>query len=99
MSDTPNISFQKFPTIGLAVDPIHVGSGGARLGRVDNAIVRDPVTLVPKIPGSSLAGVYRAYVAMDYEDKRDAKTAAFPTTELRRPRTIRREGALRRREM
>jgi CRISPR-associated protein Cmr4 len=31
---------------------------------VDQSIVRDPVTRVPKIPGSSLAGVYRAYAAM-----------------------------------
>ncbi len=57
-------SFQSFPRVGLALDPIHVGTGGARLGRVDNTIVRDPVTRVPKIPGSSLAGVVRAYAAM-----------------------------------
>lgn len=48
----------------MAIDPIHVGTGGARLGRVDLSIVRDPVTRVPKIPGSSLAGVCRAYAAM-----------------------------------
>src|SRR5579883_3356146 len=57
-------SYQTFPHIGLALDPIHVGTGGARLGRVDLTIVRDPVTRVPKIPGSSLAGVYRTYAAM-----------------------------------
>lgn len=57
-------SFKSFPVAGLAVDPIHVGTGGARLGRVDLSIVRDPVTRVPKIPGSSLAGVCRAYAAM-----------------------------------
>ena len=59
-----NQSFQTFPVAAMAVDPIHVGTGGARLGRVDNTIVRDPVTKVPKIPGSSLAGVLRTYVAM-----------------------------------
>jgi CRISPR-associated protein Cmr4 len=48
----------------MAVDPIHVGTGGERLGRVDLSIVRDPVTRVPKIPGSSLAGVCRTYAAM-----------------------------------
>ena len=37
--------------------------------------MRDPVTRVPKIPGSSLAGVYRAYVAMHYEDERQQKSA------------------------
>ena len=57
-------SYQKFMQIGLALDPIHVGTGGARIGRVELTIVRDPVTQVPKIPGSSLAGVYRSYVAM-----------------------------------
>jgi CRISPR-associated protein Cmr4 len=57
-------SFKPFPRAGLALDPIHVGAGGSRLGRVDNTIVRDPVTRIPKIPGSSLAGVFRAYAAM-----------------------------------
>ncbi|MFZ3059896.1 MAG: type III-B CRISPR module RAMP protein Cmr4 [Candidatus Methanoperedens sp.] len=45
----------------IALDPIHIGAGGYRLGRVDNTIVRDPTTDVPKIPGTSLAGVIRAY--------------------------------------
>lgn len=66
---TTNKSFEAHRVHGLAVDPIHVGAGGARLGRVDNTIVRDPVTRVPKIPGSSLAGVYRTYVAMQTDGK------------------------------
>jgi CRISPR-associated protein Cmr4 len=70
MSDKQQHSFHVFRTVGLAVDPIHVGTGGARLGRVDNTIVRDPVTRIPKIPGSSLAGVHRAYAAMALEDAR-----------------------------
>src|SRR5579884_1773251 len=57
-------SFKAYCVTAQAVDPIHVGTGGARLGRVDLSIVRDPVTRVPKIPGSSLAGVCRAYAAM-----------------------------------
>lgn len=64
-----NISFQRFCHTGLALDPIHVGTGGARLGRVDLSIVRDPVTRVPKIPGSSLAGVMRTYVAMSQQEQ------------------------------
>lgn len=64
MPDSSQNSFEAFPHAGLALDPIHVGAGGSRLGRVDNTIVRDPVTRVPKIPGSSLAGVLRAYAAM-----------------------------------
>ena len=67
---TKQCSFQVFRTVGLAIDPIHVGTGGSRLGRVDNTIVRDPVTRIPKIPGSSLAGVHRAYAAMAFEDER-----------------------------
>ncbi|MDY6823269.1 MAG: type III-B CRISPR module RAMP protein Cmr4 [Thermodesulfobacteriota bacterium] len=61
---TNNRSFVTFPLAGMALDPIHVGTGGTRLGRVDNTIVRDPVTRIPKIPGSSIAGVMRAYTAM-----------------------------------
>lgn len=49
---------------GFALDPIHIGTGEFRLGRVDNTIVRDPGSNLPKIPGSSLAGVARAYTAM-----------------------------------
>jgi len=62
-------SYQKFLHIGIALDPIHVGTGGTRIGRVDLTIVRDPVTQVPKIPGSSLAGVYRTYVAIAEQEK------------------------------
>jgi CRISPR-associated protein Cmr4 len=46
---------------GLAIDPLHVGTGGYRLGRVDNTIVRDPGSNLPKIPGSSISGVCRNY--------------------------------------
>lgn len=48
----------------LALDPIHVGTGGYRLGRVDMTIVREPGTNLPKIPGTSLSGACRTYVAM-----------------------------------
>jgi len=48
----------------LALDPIHVGTGGYRLGRVDLSIVREPGDNLPKIPGSSLSGVTRVYTAM-----------------------------------
>ncbi|MDY7079932.1 MAG: type III-B CRISPR module RAMP protein Cmr4 [Chloroflexota bacterium] len=48
----------------LALDPIHVGTGGYRLGRVDLSIIREPSDNLPKIPGSSISGVTRAYTAM-----------------------------------
>ncbi len=68
-------SFKQFTQIGMALDPIHVGTGGARIGRVDLTIAREPATRLPKIPGSSLAGVYRTYVAM-------AETEANPSRQL-----------------
>src|SRR6266571_1897802 len=55
----------------VALDPIHVGAGGYRLGRVDMTIVREPGTNLPKIPGTSLSGAARSYAAMRY-GKRDA---------------------------
>ncbi len=56
--------YKKITYFAVALDPIHVGTGGYRLGRVDNTIVRDPGTDLPKIPGTSIAGVARAYTAM-----------------------------------
>ncbi|MEM4217238.1 MAG: type III-B CRISPR module RAMP protein Cmr4 [Candidatus Methanomethylicaceae archaeon] len=53
----------------LALDPIHVGTGGMRLGRVDMTIVREPGTNLPKIPGTSLAGACRTYAAMQENGK------------------------------
>jgi len=49
----------------LATDPIYIGTGGYTIGRVDNTIVRDPITNIPKIPGSSLAGTWRYYVVLE----------------------------------
>ncbi|QCT94966.1 hypothetical protein FE773_07115 [Caminibacter mediatlanticus TB-2] len=53
----------------IATDPIYIGTGGYTIGRVDNTIVRDPITYIPKIPGSSLAGTWRYYVAMELQSK------------------------------
>ncbi|HEY4036887.1 MAG TPA: RAMP superfamily CRISPR-associated protein, partial [Ktedonobacteraceae bacterium] len=50
----------------IALDPIHIGAGGYRLGRVDMTIAREPGTDLPKIPGTSLAGATRSYAAMRY---------------------------------
>lgn len=50
----------------MALDPIHIGVGGYRLGRVDNTIIREPTTNIPKIPGTSLKGVARRYTAYKY---------------------------------
>ena len=53
----------------LALDPIHVGTGGYRLGRVDLTIVREPGTNLPKIPGTSISGAARTYAAMQENGK------------------------------
>ncbi len=50
----------------MTLDPVHIGTGGARLGRVDNPIAREPGTNLPKIPGTSLHGAIRAYAAHRY---------------------------------
>lgn len=52
------------PYYAMTIDPIHVGTGGTRLERVDLSIVRDPATKLPKIPGSSISGPARAYTAL-----------------------------------
>jgi CRISPR-associated protein Cmr4 len=59
--------------IAECLDPVHIGTGEFRLGRVDNTIVREPGTNLPKIPGSSLAGVARAYTAMKFDKYRREK--------------------------
>ncbi len=50
----------------MTLDPVHIGTGGYRLGRVDLSIVREPGTNLPKIPGTSLSGAIRQYAAMRY---------------------------------
>ena len=48
----------------MTLDPVHIGTGGYRLGRVDNTITREPGTNLPKIPGTGISGVARAFTAM-----------------------------------
>ena len=68
MSDHPK-PCETLSYLALALDPIHVGTGGYRLGRVDMGIVREPGTDLPKIPGTSLSGTCRSYAAMQEEGK------------------------------
>ena len=56
--------FENQTYFAIALDPIHVGTGGYRLGRVDLSIIREPGTNLPKIPGTSISGVARTYTAM-----------------------------------
>lgn len=43
------------------LEPLHIGAGGYRLGRVDNSICREPSTNLPKIPGTALSGALKAH--------------------------------------
>jgi len=56
-----NKIYEQKKYFALALDPIYVGTGGYRIGRVDNTIVREPATGIPKIPGTTIEGVCRSY--------------------------------------
>lgn len=60
-------TYERYRFLLMTTDPVHIGTGGYRLGRVDNSIVREPGTNVPKIPGTSLHGAARSYAAQLYE--------------------------------
>lgn len=73
---------KQFRLFMYALDPTHIGAGGYRLGRVDNTIIRDAGTNLPKIPGSSISGVTRAaaiYSLPDEEERKNAKAYARHT--------------------
>ena len=60
------MSFSTHRYLLMTLDPVHIGTGGTRLGRVDLSIVREPGTNLPKIPGTSFSGAIRAYAAYRY---------------------------------
>ncbi|MDM7911756.1 MAG: type III-B CRISPR module RAMP protein Cmr4 [Methanotrichaceae archaeon] len=60
------MSFSAYRYLLMTTDPVHIGTGGMRLGRVDNSIVRELGTRLPKIPGTSLSGAIRSYAAYRY---------------------------------
>lgn len=68
----------------FALDPLHIGAGGYRLGRVDNTIVRDPTTDVPKIPGTSISGVIREYQTLYLIENDDECKKKTPYDEKRK---------------
>lgn len=55
----------------LALDSIHIGTGGYRIGRVDNTIVREPATGIPEIPGTTIEGVCRSYAFLKAREERE----------------------------
>ncbi|SNR89544.1 type III-B CRISPR module RAMP protein Cmr4 [Desulfurobacterium atlanticum] len=68
MSDT-FIPFKAKKYLAIAKEPVFVGTGGYRIGRVDNTIVRDPATNLPKIPGSTISGNARYYSWLSYKSE------------------------------
>ncbi|ACX51948.1 CRISPR-associated RAMP protein, Cmr4 family [Ammonifex degensii KC4] len=56
--------FSLYRFLFQTLDPVHVGVGGYRLGRVDLPIAREPGTNLPKIPGTGLSGAARHYAAI-----------------------------------
>lgn len=52
--------------IFMALDPVYIGTGQTRIGRVDNTIVRETGTNIPKIPGTSFMGAARSYASLVY---------------------------------
>jgi CRISPR-associated protein Cmr4 len=60
------MSVKQYSYLLMTLDPVHIGTGGYRLGRVDNSIAREPGTKLPKIPGTSLNGAIRSYAAYKY---------------------------------
>jgi CRISPR-associated protein Cmr4 len=66
------MSYRQDRYLLMTVDPTHIGTGGYRLGRVDNTIIREPGTNLPKIPGTSLSGAVRSYAAYRYRKPRCA---------------------------
>jgi len=51
-----------------ALTNMHVGSGGANYGVVDNLVQRDPVTNMPTINASSLKGALREFFSQKWGD-------------------------------
>jgi len=60
------MKYQSHRFLLMTLDPLHIGTGGYRLGRVDLAIAREPGTNLPKVPGTSLCGAARSYAAYQY---------------------------------
>jgi len=76
---------QCLPLYLFAIDPVHIGAGGYRLGRVDNTILRDAATGLPKIPGSSLNGAARAAAIYSLPEAEREQAVAYARHTLDSP--------------
>ncbi len=64
------MSWKREKFIATAIDPVHIGTGGERLGRVDLSVVREPVTGIPKIPGTTLSGALKFFLDLKLRDEK-----------------------------
>ncbi len=55
--------------LAYALDPVHVGTGGERFGRVDMTVIREPALNVPKIPGTTLSGAIKFFLDLSLRDE------------------------------
>ena len=72
------------PLYLFALDPTHIGAGGYRLGRVDNTILRDAATGLPKLPGSSINGAIRSAAIYSLPDGEREKAMQYANHTLRK---------------
>lgn len=70
-NDNESKVYEQKRYFAIALDPIYVGTGGYRIGRVDNTIVREPATGIPKIPGTTIEGVCRSYAYLKAKENRE----------------------------
>jgi len=65
--------------LAMALDPVHVGTRGGTMGRVDNPIYREPQTQLPIIPATSISGTAKSFVTLHYSSEfRKAATEEKP---------------------
>lgn len=74
MDERENGIYKQRKYYAIALDPVHIGTGGYRIGRVDNTIVREPATGIPKIPGTTIEGVCRSYAYLRNIEKGEFNT-------------------------
>jgi CRISPR-associated protein Csm3 len=65
---------------------MHIGTGGAfsAIGAVDSPVVRDPLSKLPMVPGSSLKGKMRSLLAKEYNNEEVAKDANGDAERIKR---------------
>jgi len=72
-----------------ALDPTHIGAGGYRLGRVDNTVMRDAGSNLPKIPGSSISGACRSAAIYSLPETERAQAMVYARETLDKQNTER----------